>query len=407
MSGTEKKKKEEENKDEEKKDLTPKRFLNGWSKEQEKLMAEWSDIALSYHWLHDKSGKLFHSKALWINLPVIILTTLGGTANFGVQSIFNTDEAKQYASFVIGFISLGAGILTTIGNYLRYAQLEEAHRVASISWGKFQRLLSIELALHPDDRMDASDFLKICRAELDRLIEQSPPIPSDPVIEYNNLVDGENKGYESDNKNNLSDHKIHKNKLKKPEICGNLAHTRVFKINNERLQHSLDEAKLLENTLKDKIKEEVIIEIKEVLERSKSPKEMEKVDEKIKNKIKYEERLQFSKYQYPISPRKPEENGLKRASTMNVKSPLLKDQVNNNPLFNKQINEIIIPDKLGNEIENSEESVEEVRLEVEDVVRVNDENDGKEQKEDVGIESNKSPSKRKNWRDIYEKKIEK
>ena len=69
----------------------PRRFLNGWTKEQERLMAEWSDIALCYRWLHDRSEKHFHSKTIWINLPVIILSTLGGTASFGVQSIFSTD----------------------------------------------------------------------------------------------------------------------------------------------------------------------------------------------------------------------------------------------------------------------------------------------------------------------------
>jgi hypothetical protein len=59
-----------------------KRFLNGWSREQEVLMAEWSDLAMCYRWLHDKSEKHFHSKTTWINLPVIILSTLGGTLVF-------------------------------------------------------------------------------------------------------------------------------------------------------------------------------------------------------------------------------------------------------------------------------------------------------------------------------------
>jgi hypothetical protein len=161
----------------------PKKFQNGWSREQERLMAEWSDIASCYRWLHDKSEKFFHTKTLWINLPVIVLSTLGGTANFGIQSLFENDEnAKKYASFAIGGISLFAGLLTTVGNYLRYAQLEESHRVAAIAWGKFQRLIAVELALKPDDRMDSLDFLKICRADLDRLIEQSPPIPKESIV---------------------------------------------------------------------------------------------------------------------------------------------------------------------------------------------------------------------------------
>jgi len=214
----------------------PKRFLNGWSKEQERLMAEWSDLAMCYRWLADKSEKFYHSKNLWISLPVIILSTLGGTANFGVQSLFSDDTSKKYASFVIGGISLFAGLLTTIGNYLRYAQLEESHRVASIAWGKFQRLIAVELAVKPDDRMDSLDFLKICRSDLDRLIEQSPPIPQESITlfesEFGSIKD-----------------------LKKPDICGALEHTRVFESSETRLKQIATDAALLlrhkKNTLSE------------------------------------------------------------------------------------------------------------------------------------------------------------
>jgi hypothetical protein len=203
-----------------------KRFLNGWSKEQEVLMAEWSDLAMCYRWLHDKSEKYYHSKTIWINLPVIILSTLGGTANFGVQSLFSDDTSKKYASFAIGGISLLAGLLTTIGNYLRYPQLEESHRVGAIAWGKFQRLIAVELALKPDDRIDSLDFLKICRADLDRLIEQSPPIPQETIDLFTELF------------GSITD-------LKRPDICGDLKHTQIFESSEARLKQVATEAALL------------------------------------------------------------------------------------------------------------------------------------------------------------------
>lgn len=256
----------------------PKRFLNGWTKEQERLMSEWSDIAMCYRWLHDQSEKTFHKKTMWINLPVIILSTLGGTANFGISSVFEDDASKKYASFAIGGISLLAGLMTTIGNYLRYPQMEEAHRVASVSWGKLQRLVAIELALHPNDRIDSLDFLKICRAELDRLIEQSPPIPSEAIYKFE-----ERFGHIRD--------------LKKPDICGALEHTMVYESSEERLkQLAVDAALILKHrknalnelttpAVQDTIKKQVAIELETALEQQK-----QKLKEDWENQKKEEEK---------------------------------------------------------------------------------------------------------------------
>ena len=59
--------------------------------------------------------------------------------------------------------------------------MTESHRLAEVSWSKFGRDISIELALDPVRRKPALDFLKVCRAEYDRLIEQSPTI-DDKII---------------------------------------------------------------------------------------------------------------------------------------------------------------------------------------------------------------------------------
>lgn len=188
-----------------------KRPNNGWSNEQEDLMAKWADIASCYRWMHDRAEKSFYKKNLSITIPVIILSTLTGTANFGMGSIFGSDQqGQQFASFAIGGVSIIAGVLSTLGNFLRYAQLNEAHRVCGISWGKFQRQLAVELSLHPNDRQDSMDFIKVSRTELDRLIEQSPVIPDSIIAEFQEIF-GDNEA------------------LEKPEIVGDIDHTTIFR----------------------------------------------------------------------------------------------------------------------------------------------------------------------------------
>ena len=181
-------------------------------------MAQWADVATCYRWLHDRAEKKYTRLSMGISIPVIVLSTVTGAANFAVGSFLPPDDAalKNYVSAGLGAISIATGIITTLGNFFQYAQKSEANRVASIAWGKFQRLVSVELAINPNDRLEAMDFLKICRQDLDRLIEQSPPI-SDDVIK---LFEAEFHSIPN---------------LKVPDICHGIEHTRVFNSSNTRL----------------------------------------------------------------------------------------------------------------------------------------------------------------------------
>ena len=228
----------------------PKKFMNGWTTQQEALMAEWSDKAACYRWLHDRCEKKFSRLNMFITIPVIILSTLTGTANFAVGSFIPPDNPalKNYVAAGIGSISIFAGILTTLGNYLRDAQGSEANRVASIAWGKFQRQIAIELAMHPNDRMDCMDFLGICRAELDRLIEQSPPVPDEVIEEF------EKEFKDVPN-------------IKRPDICHGLEHTRVFDSSSSRLKMLSGEAALMLFHKKKALRDEIIPDLTKLIDK--------------------------------------------------------------------------------------------------------------------------------------------
>lgn len=199
------------------------KFHNGWNRQLESLVAEWADKASCYQWMHQKTEVRFQKFNYYFTIPVIIMSTLTGTANFATNSIVSTEEQAKFVTFGIGAISLIAGIISTVSNFLRYAQGSEAHRVAAISWGKFQRFISIELSLHPNERMDAMSFLKMGRIELDRLIEQSPPIPTKTIDQFQVAFSN-------------------KKDIKRPEIAGGIEHTRIFEDRDSRLAKVAAEA---------------------------------------------------------------------------------------------------------------------------------------------------------------------
>jgi len=228
-----------------------------WTSEQEELLAEWAEKAACYRWLHNRAEKQYRCRNYSFTIPVIILSTLTGTANFAMDS-FVPDAQKKMAMGIVGGVNIFAGIMSTLQNFLRYAELMEGHRSSGVSWSKFSRNITVELALDEKRRKPAGDFLKVCRAEFDRLIEQSPSI-DDKII----------KAFDSQFKTN---------DIIRPEICNGLKKCRIYKpSNDDKLTNILTNVsdKLLER--KDHFK---ITKSWKKLEVKQEPKKDDKKDDK-------------------------------------------------------------------------------------------------------------------------------
>ncbi len=187
-----------------------------WSNEVEELLSEWAEKAGCFRWLHTRSEKKYRRRYYMYSIPVIILSTLTGTANFGMDS-YVPESGQATATAVVGGLNIFAGILSTLQNFLKVAENMEANRAAGVAWSKLGRNISIELALDPKRRTKATDFLKLSRAEYDRLIEQSPIIDDDIV----DLFKAEFKGYEYKPRG--------ENSIAVPSICNGLEKCDVFK----------------------------------------------------------------------------------------------------------------------------------------------------------------------------------
>jgi hypothetical protein len=147
----------------------------------EELIAEEGEKSLCYSWLHSRAEALYSHRNTYIALPVIVLSTLAGTASIGSDSLFGD---SQYASVGIGLVSIAVGILNTVGQYFSWAKRSEGHRIAHITYQKLFKFISVELSLPRRERMDATDLLKVVREEVDRLCETSPMLPLNIIQEF-------------------------------------------------------------------------------------------------------------------------------------------------------------------------------------------------------------------------------
>ena len=188
-----------------------------WKNEHENILIEWADKAMCYRWLHARSHQKYSSINTWFTIPVIIMSTLTGTANFAQDKI--DEKYRPYAQMAIGTVNIFAGILTTIQQFLKVAELNEAHRVSSISWDKFYRNIKIELAKSRQERTGVAHMLKLSKEEFDRLMETSPSINENIIAMFNNKFPKKSfKPEDSQSKHKQYD-------IIRPEICDSLVST--------------------------------------------------------------------------------------------------------------------------------------------------------------------------------------
>jgi len=160
-----------------------------WNGRHEVVLKEWAEHAICLKKMHEQSYRKFARQNIQLTLPVIIMSTITGTANFALAS-FN-EEWRQNLPILIGSVNIMAGMITTIAQYLRVSEKAEGHRVAALAYGKLARNIGSELNLPRTERSTGGlPLVRACRNEMDRLEEQSPDIGTDIAKKFEKLHDG-------------------------------------------------------------------------------------------------------------------------------------------------------------------------------------------------------------------------
>jgi hypothetical protein len=154
-----------------------------WTREIEVLLSEWGEISLSYAWLHQFSTRKYQQKNRHFAIPIIILSSLAGTANFA--DAYVPEGFQMGFSACVGSVNIFCAILGTLQSFLKYAELYESHRMSALSWASLGRSIQIELALNPERRKPCREFLKVSRAQMDSLLESSPTLDQDVITLFN------------------------------------------------------------------------------------------------------------------------------------------------------------------------------------------------------------------------------
>ena len=152
-----------------------------WTSQLERVITDEGERALCFSWLHSHAERWYSRLNTGISLPVIIMSTLAGSASFGAGVLF---PSTAIANVTIGSISIAVGVLNTIAGFFSWAKRSESHRICALTYQKVYRFILIELALPRVERIAAKDMLKIVRDQSDRLQEMSPQIPDNIIASF-------------------------------------------------------------------------------------------------------------------------------------------------------------------------------------------------------------------------------
>ena len=168
---------------------------------------ELGEQSLCLSMLHKSAEAIYSSKAQWIDLPVIVLSTLCGSLTLSAKSLFGA-ENEENALKVVGGLSLLSGVLGTIQAYFSFSRRAENHRNSYLEYAKLYRFVKVELGLPRAQRISAKDLIKIVNDSFERLNELSQLIPEKTLAAFRS--------------------RYKKNPLKKPPIVNGLEEIVIF-----------------------------------------------------------------------------------------------------------------------------------------------------------------------------------
>lgn len=149
--------------------------IETWSDDQESILKSFAEKAACYRYINYECYTYYKNVDQKFSLPVIILSTLAGSASLGSGNIPTWASIITLSSAVINIIT---GILGTLQRFLNTAELTSQHFTSSVEYGRLSRDISVMLNLPRSDRsMDGAKFLEQCKNEYNRLVDQTAAPP--------------------------------------------------------------------------------------------------------------------------------------------------------------------------------------------------------------------------------------
>ena len=162
-----------------------------WNAQHELILRQWGETCACYRFMHNRAYLLYKDLNMRFSLPVIVLSTITGTANFAQSTL--PESWRTVAPSAIGGLNLIAGLIATVMQFLKVNELMENHRAASLAHSLLSRNIRLMLAIPYSERKTGGlKFVEESKTEYDRLLEQSPAIPKKIMLNFEQIYPTDN-----------------------------------------------------------------------------------------------------------------------------------------------------------------------------------------------------------------------
>jgi hypothetical protein len=153
-----------------------------WNESLEEYFKKTGEKAHCLSWCHKQAENVYSHRRTFVDLPVIVLSSITGFCSVGSSLMFEGQE--KASAIALGVASLFVSVINGVGSYFGWAKRAEGHRISAIQYSRLFRFLAIEMGLPREERMNPKDLLKHTKDNIDRLQEISPSVPNEVRREF-------------------------------------------------------------------------------------------------------------------------------------------------------------------------------------------------------------------------------
>lgn len=149
--------------------------MNGWTHAREALVSNWKRKASLKQFLHESEAIRYNRYSLYLNVPMLILSTLT------TSSLFTSADINYY---IIGTASLLVTTLGAIGQLVSFGKTSNHHLHSSREYSSIEIEIVEMLSRDPVDRTDSSTFISDLKSRMNNLNMLAPLISQSTVKKY-------------------------------------------------------------------------------------------------------------------------------------------------------------------------------------------------------------------------------